>query len=78
MKASLIISGVISFVVASVIIYIAIDHNPMEAYCENISDNCRLNLLNISGLWATWFVAVYLSQVLIIIIFKYAANFFKK
>lgn len=72
MKIALICATIISSALASLIIYIALQHNPMEAYCTGGSaDDCKLNIPNIAGLWISWFSVSLVIQVICIIILKY-------
>lgn len=74
MKIALIFAAIISSAVASLVIYIyiALQHNPMEAYCMGgYKDDCKLNIPNIAGLWISWFVVSFVIQVICIVTAKY-------
>lgn len=74
MKILLIISGIFSSIVSSIMSYIAVDHNPMETYCKyDTNTGCTLVLSNVAGLWLTWFFAIFfaLSLISIITVFLY-------
>ncbi len=78
MKKYLLISAIISFIIASIIIYIAIDHNPMETYCKNQTNGeCIPNLKNITGLWLSWFIPSFAIIAIIILVISKAINMLK-
>jgi len=60
MKISFVISGFFAAIVSFVILYIALDHNPMETYCKYAPDGeCTPVFGSLIGLCLTWFVTIF-------------------
>lgn len=60
MKIFFVIASFFSAIVSFVMLYIALDHNPMETYCKYASaGECTPVLSSLSGLWLTWFTTTF-------------------
>ena len=68
-KRLIAISAALSGLLASYIVYAAINHNPMGAYCTNPGEvNCNLDYLNLLGLWGFWFIPALLAVLVSLVI----------
>ena len=61
-----------SLVVSGLIGHIAVDHNPMGAYCEFISDiECRIIWENLAPLVFIWFSLSFIVVITVLLIIGY-------
>jgi hypothetical protein len=78
MKVAFSVVLVVSAVLASLVGYIALQHNPMETYCSvDTVGHCEWNIPNLASLWLLWFSALVAVQALGIFGWKCVMKFFR-
>ncbi|WP_353496322.1 hypothetical protein [Vibrio sp. CB1-14] len=63
MKKLLIFSVIVSIIIASMVLSIAIEHNTMEVFCKEIdTSECSFDYFYAIFIWLTWFIPTFVAQ----------------
>ncbi len=63
MRQLLILAVTVSIIIASMVLFIAIEHNTMEVFCKDIdTSECRFDYFYAIFIWLTWFTPTFVAQ----------------
>lgn len=63
MKRLLVLAFIVSSIIATVILFNAINHNTMEVFCKDIDTNeCSFDYSYAAFIWLIWFIPAFVIQ----------------
>jgi len=78
MKKTLIIPLLVSLIIASLALYVGLQHNSMGEFCKEVEVNCNIDYLYSAGIWSAWYITSFVVQISIIYILKLLLHFKKR